>query len=78
MEIEGKDVKEVLKKGCPYNFNEFNKRMSVNSVFNGIAISIDMIEENPEKIRLFALRSFGETLYHSITDACLEYGYKAA
>ena len=49
--------------------------MSVNSVFNGIAISIDMIEENPEKIRLFALRSFGETLYHSITDACLEYGY---
>jgi sarcosine oxidase subunit gamma len=35
-----------------------------------------MIEEKPKKIRLFALRSFGESLYESITDACLEYGYK--
>ena len=51
--------------------------MCVNSVFNGITISIDMIEENPNKIRLCALRSFGESLHHSITDACLEFGYKA-
>ena len=35
-----------------------------------------MIEENPIKIRIFALRSFGESLYESITDACLEDGYK--
>jgi len=76
IEIEGQDAKEVLKKGCPFNFNEFNKGMSVNSIFNGIALSIDMIEQNPDKIRLFALRSFGESLYHSITDSCLEYGYK--
>ena len=50
--------------------------MCINSVFNGITITIDMIDENPEKIRLFALRSFGESLYHSIGDACLEYGFK--
>ena len=76
IELEGEYSKEVLKKGCPYNFNELNKNMCVNSVFNGITITIDMIEENPIKIRIFALRSFGESLYESITDACLEDGYK--
>ena len=75
--LEGENLKEVLKKGCPYNFNEIKKNMCVNSVFNGITITIDMIEENPEKIRLLALRSFGESLAESITDACLEYGYKS-
>ena len=77
IKIEGEEVKEVLKKGCPYNFNELHKDMCVNSVFNGITISIDMIEDKPNKIRLFALRSFGESLHHSITDACLEFGFKA-
>ena len=75
--LEGENLKEILKKGCPYNFNEIKKNMCVNSVFNGITITIDMIEENPEKIRLLALRSFGESLAESITDACLEYGYKS-
>lgn len=77
IELEGDDSKEILKKGCPFNFNELKKNNCVNSVFNGITITIDMIEDNPNKIRLFALRSFGESLYHSITDACLEFGYKA-
>jgi len=77
IELEGKNSKEVLKKGCPFNFNELLKDNCVNSLFNGIAITIDMIEENPNKIRIFALRSFGESLYHSITDACLEFGYKS-
>ena len=76
IELEGEYSKVVLKKGCPYNFNELNKNICVNSVFNGITITIDMIEENPIKIRIFALRSFGESLYESITDACLEDGYK--
>ncbi len=75
--LQGENLKEVLKKGCPYNFNEIKKNMCVNSVFNGITITIDMIEENPEKIRLLALRSFGESLAESVTDACLEYGYKS-
>ena len=76
IELEGKNTKEILKKGCPYNFNELKKNMCINSIFNGITITIDMLEENPEKIRLLALRSFGETLYQSVTDASLEFGYK--
>ena len=75
IEIEGKDVKEVLKKGCPFNFNTLEKNNSINSIYNGIALTIDMMNDNPDKIRLFALRSFGESLYHSITDSSLEFGY---
>ena len=77
IEIEGENVKEVLKKGCPFNFNTLEKNNSINSTYNGISLIIDMLEENPEKIRLFALRSFGESLYHSITDASLEFGFKS-
>jgi len=78
IELEGKNLKEVLKKGCPYNFNELKKNMCINSIFNGITITIDMLEENPEKIRLFALRSFGESFYHSVADSTLEFGYKSS
>ena len=77
IEIEGENLKEILKKGCPFNFNELKKNNCVNSVFNGIAITIDMIQENPDKIRLFVLRSFSDSFYHSITDSSLEYGFKA-
>ena len=77
IELEGENSKEILKKGCPYNFNELKKNNCVNSVFNGITVTIDMIDDNPNTVRLFSLRSFGESLYHSITDSCLEDGYKA-
>ena len=77
IQIEGQEVKEVLKKGCPFNFNTLEKNNSINSVYNGIAFTVDMLDDKPNKIRLFALRSFGESLYHSITDSCLEFGYKA-
>ena len=77
IQIEGQNSKEVLKKGCPFNFNNLEKNNSINSIYNGIAITIDMLEDNPTKVRLFALRSFGESLYHSITDASLEFGYKS-
>ena len=76
IELEGKDVKEVLKKGCPFNFNILEKNNSINSTYNGIAFTVDMLENNPDTVRLFALRSFGESLYHSVTDASLEFGYK--
>jgi len=76
IEIEGKNSIEILKKGCPFNFNKLLKDNSVNSVFNGITVSIDMINNNPDRVRIFTLRSFGESLYHSLTDACLEFGYK--
>ena len=77
IEIEGKDVKEVLKKGCPFNFNTLEKNNSINSTYNGLALTIDMIDESPYKFRIFALRSFGESLYHSITDASLEFGFRS-
>ena len=77
IEIEGQDTKEVLKKGCPFNFYSLEKNNSINSTYNGIAFTVDMLDDNPEKVRLFALRSFGESLYHSITDASLEFGFKA-
>ena len=76
IELEGPYVKEVLKKGCPFNFNILTKNMSINSAYNGISFIVDMIENEPEKVRIFSLRSFGESLYHSITDASLEFGYK--
>ena len=78
IEIEGQDAKEVLKKGCPFNFNTLEKNNSINSTYNGIAFTVDMLNDNPDKIRLFALRSFGESLYHSITDASLEFGFKSS
>ena len=77
IEIEGKEVKEVLKKGCPFNFDLLEKNKSINSTFNGIAFTADMLDDDPNKVRLFTLRSFGESLYHSITDSSLEFGFKS-
>ena len=77
IQIEGAEVKEVLKKGCPFNFNSLEKNNSINSTYNGIAFMVDMLNDDPDKVRLFALRSFGESLYHSVTDASLEFGYKS-
>ena len=76
IEIEGNDAIEVLKKGCPFNFDTLDKNNSINSTYNGIAFTDDRLGENPNKVRLFALRSFGESLYHSITDASLEFGFE--
>ena len=77
IEIEGQDTKEVLKKGCPFNFNTLKKNNSINSTYNGITFTVDMLDHSPDKVRLFTLRSFGESLYHSITDASLEFGFKS-
>ena len=77
IEIEGINTKEILKKGCPFNLNELKKNNCLNSVYNGMSVTIDMLDDSPDKVRIFTLRSFGESLYHSITDACLEYGYKS-
>ncbi|MDA7470953.1 sarcosine oxidase subunit gamma family protein [Candidatus Pelagibacter ubique] len=76
IQIEGKNTKEILKKGCPFNFNELKKNTCLNSTYNGMSVTIDMVDDNPDKVRIFTLRSFGESFYHSITDACLEFGYK--
>ena len=77
LELQGQNAKEVLKKGCPFNFDVLKKDNSINSIYNGIAFTSDMISDNPDKIRLLTLRSFGESFYHSITDASLEFGFEA-
>ena len=66
IELEGPFVKEVLKKGCPFNFNILTKNMSINSAYNGISFIVDMVENEPEKARIFSLRSFGQSLYLSL------------
>ena len=76
IEIEGNYVLEVLKKGSPFNFDILKKNNSINSLYNNIAFTVDLLNDKPFKVRLFALRSFGESLYHSITDASLEFGYE--
>ena len=77
IELEGNLVNEVLKKGCPQDINSFKAGDCTSSVFNGITIAIDFVSDNPKKVRISGLRSFGESLHHSITDSCLEFGYKA-
>ena len=77
IELEGSLVNEVLKKGCPLDINSLKVGNCVNSVYNGVTITIDIISDNPKKVRILGLRSFGESLYHSLTDSCLEFGYKA-
>ena len=77
IEIQGPETKEVLKKGCPYNFNILEKNKSINSTYNGMAFTVDMVDDNPDKVRILSLRSFGESLYHSLTDASLEFGYQS-
>ena len=75
IQIKGFQAKEVLKKGSPINFNNFKKNITAGSVFHGINIVIDCIDDQPNTFNLFTLRSFGESLYHHITDASLEFGY---
>ena len=77
IELEGNLVNEVLKKGCPLDINSLKEGDCANSVYNGINITIDFISESPKKVRILGLRSYGESLHHSVTDACLEFGYDA-
>ncbi len=77
IELQGSDVLEVIKKGSPFDIESLKKNNCTNTVYNGITITIDNIEDSKNQIRIISLRSFGESLYHSVTDACLEYGYKA-
>ena len=77
IELEGSLVNEVLKKGCPLDINSLKDGDCANSIYNEINITIDFISDNPNKVRISGLRSYGESLHHSITDACLEFGYEA-
>ena len=77
IELEGDIIPEVLKKGSPLNVNNLQEGDCANTVYNGITVTLDFVSDNPKIIRILGLRSFGESLYHSISDACLEFGYKA-
>ena len=75
IQIKGIQSKEVLKKGSPINFNELGVDKCVGTTFHGISITIDSTSKNPDTFNLLTLRSFGESFYHHITDASLEFGY---
>ena len=75
IQIKGIQAKEILKKGCPLNLNEFEKNNCAGTVFHGINIVVDFSDNNPDTFNLLTLRSFGESFYHHITDAALEFGY---
>ena len=77
IELEGSLVNEDIKKGCPLDLNSLKDGDCANSVYNEVNVTIDFISEKPMKVRISCLRSFGESLHHSITDACLEFGYNA-
>ena len=78
IQIQGDHAIDVLKKGSPLNFNEniFCKNNSANTTYNGINIIIDYIDDNQKIFEVYALRSFGGSFYHSITDSSLEFGYE--
>ena len=75
IQIKGLQAKDILKKGCPIDFNEFEKNNCAGTVFHGINIVVDFVGSNPDTFNLLTLRSFGESFYHHITDAALEFGY---
>jgi len=75
IQIKGDIVKEVLKKGCPLNFNDFKNNNCAGTVFHGINIVVDYVDDKPDTFNLLTLRSFGESFYHHIADAALEFGY---
>ena len=75
IQIKGIQAKEVLKKGSPINFNDFDINKCAGTVFHGIAIVIDSVSKDPDTFNILILRSFGESFYHHITDSSLEFGY---
>ena len=78
IEVKGEHSLDVIKKGSPLNVNAnvFNEGNCANTTYNGINVLIDYVSSNPTSMRIFALRSFGGSFYHSITDAALEFGYE--
>jgi len=75
IQLEGENSREILKKGCPINFSEFEINNCAGTIFHGITIVVDFVDNNPDTFNLLTLRSFGESFYHHITDAALEFGY---
>ena len=64
-------------KNGPGSSNNFGKNNCANSVYHGITISLDMVNDNPLTLNIMALRSFAGSFHHAITDASLGFGFKA-
>lgn len=77
LEVKGEDALNIIKKGSPLNLNNFRKNNCANSVYHGITVSIDMINDDPITLNIMALRSFAGSFHHAITDASLEFGFNA-
>ena len=67
--MEGKNIFELLSSGCPLNFNEFkeNEGSTAQTVLNHIDIIIHNKKSN--NVNLFVRRSFSEHLFSWINDA---------
>ena len=58
IKISGTGSTEVLKKGCPINFNIFKKNNCVGSVFHGINIIIDCVDDKTQTFNLITFEKF--------------------
>ena len=50
IELQGSDVLEVIKKGSPFDIESLTKNNCTNTVYNGITITIDNIEDSKNQI----------------------------
>ena len=65
--LEGKKIFELLSSGSPFNFNEFKKGSSTQTILNHIDVIIHHKDNN--NVNLFVRRSFSEHLWSWINDA---------
>ena len=65
--LKGKKIFELLSSGCPFNFNEFKKGSSTQTILNHIDVIIYHKDSN--NVNLFVRRSFSEHLWCWINDA---------
>ena len=65
--LEGEKIFELLSSGCPFNFNEFKKGSSTQTILNHIDVIIHHKDSN--SVNLFVRRSFSEHLFAWMNDA---------
>ena len=65
--LEGEKIFELLSSGCPFNFNEFKKGSSTQTILNHIDVIIH--HKNSKSVNLFVRRSFSEHLFAWMNDA---------
>ena len=65
--LEGEKIFDLLSSGCPFNFNEFKKGSSTQTILNHIDVIIHHKDSN--SVNLFVRRSFSEHLCAWMNDA---------